>query len=46
MKACKVDLAPSGIYRMFKISEVNACRGNVNDVLLIPTIMQSLNEVQ
>ncbi|KAI9364655.1 hypothetical protein BD770DRAFT_151365 [Pilaira anomala] len=44
--AYKMDLAYNGVYRMIELSEFYACRGNINDIMLIPTIMQRLDEVK
>lgn len=41
-----MDLAYNGVYRMIELSEFHACRGNINNIMLIPTIMQRLDEVK
>lgn len=41
-----MDLANNRVYRIIELSEFHACRGNMNDIMLIPTIMQRLDEVK
>lgn len=41
-----MDLKYNGQYRMMKISEFNFIRKTPDDILLLPTIMEKLNQIK
>lgn len=41
-----MDLKYNGQYRMMKISEFNFIRKTSDDILLLPTIMEKLNQIK
>ncbi|RCH84970.1 hypothetical protein CU097_004261 [Rhizopus azygosporus] len=44
--AFKMDLKYNGQYRMVKLSELNFIRKTPDDILLLPTIMEKLNQIK
>ena len=46
MTAFRMDLEFDGQYRMLDIGQVFLVRDNINDIMLVPAIMQKLAQVK